>query len=83
MKMDITGHDITWGGTYWPYWLCTVVVTFLAPEIFALYTNAGNTLSDFIWRSLRPNSAVWYLSLGVWVTLTSWLVFHFWFRRFR
>jgi hypothetical protein len=72
-----------WGNWYWRIYLALFTTAFLGPEIYALSSNASNTLSDFVWRTLKPNSAVWYLSLGLWVTLTSWLVFHFWFRRYR
>lgn len=76
-------HPITWGVNYWPWFLLGFTVLFLGPEIYALSTNAANTLSDYVWQALKPNSAVWYLTLGGWLTLTSWLVFHFWFRRYR
>lgn len=77
-----------WGNKYWPIWLSVMVVSFLAPEIYALTTNSVNTLSDWVWRSLNvtKNQQDWtaahFLVFGVWLVLVIWLTFHFFFRRF-
>ena len=81
--------SLNWGRYYWPVWLIVVAVTLLIPEISALATNAGNTLSEWVWRQLDvtkgqqlPWTAAHYLVFGVWLTLVSWLTWHFFFRRF-
>jgi hypothetical protein len=79
---------VTWGKLLWPIWLTLVTLTFLVPEIYALITNANNTLSDWIWRLLNVSrnqqdwTAAHFLVFGVWLTLVVWLTFHFFFRRF-
>ena len=43
-----------WGNTYWPIGLAVVFVAFAVPGLYALFTSAGNTLSDSgrtWWRS--------------------------------
>lgn len=80
----------TWGGWYWSVWLSAVLVTFLAPEVYALTTNSGNTLSAWVWRALhimRDESALsWsaldFLVFGCWLVLVAWLTGHFFFGRF-
>ena len=42
----------TWGSVYWPWYLITASAAFLAAEVFALFTNSANTLSDFSWYEL-------------------------------
>lgn len=81
----------TWGLWYWPSFLVVVSVLFLPAEIFALVTNAANTLSDYSWREMGlplsghapVHSAGWFLSLGSWLVIASWLTAHIWFVRFR
>lgn len=80
-----------WGNWYWPTWLCVSVAAFLGPELYALVCNWRDTLSAWVWRSLKlaPHEPVWswnatdYLVFGVWLVLVSWLTFHFFFMRFR
>lgn len=76
---------------YWPIWLGLSIASFLAYEIYALSTgHPENTLSDWVWRTLKINGhtsvANWtasdFLTFGVWVVLFTWLTFHFFFRRF-
>lgn len=80
-----------WGAIYWPVWLITAVVTFLVPEIYALVSgHPANTLSDWVWRTLKiaknQHIGAWtaadFLVFGCWLTLVTWLTFHFFFRRF-
>ena len=74
---------MTWGRIYWPLFLVFITVAFMTPEGYALATGKANTLSYWVWRELRPASAQWYLSLGFYLTVVSWLVYHFWFKEFR
>lgn len=77
-----------WGNKLWPIWLIVMTGTFLGPEVYALTTNANNTLSDWVWRQLNVSraqqdwTAAHFLVFGVWLTLVIWLTFHFFFRRF-
>jgi hypothetical protein len=88
--METLPTRVTWGAWYWPIGLAVVLVAFLIPEIYALCTNPGNTLSAFVWRSLaitRDESiGAWsagdFLIFGLWLTLVVWLTFHFFFGRF-
>jgi H+/Cl- antiporter ClcA len=82
---------MTWGRIWWPIYLLVSLAVFLGPEIFALVTNWRNTLSNWVWSSLKVSSgrfdiwhesAPWYLTLGCWIVLITWLTFHFFFRRF-
>lgn len=79
----------TWGRWYWPAFLVLFASALLVPEFYALFSNARNTLSDYVWTGLdvsveqqRPWTAAHYLVFGAWLTLVSWLTFHFFFRRF-
>lgn len=79
----------TWGTWYWPVWLAVMSVTLLAPEVYALVFNVRNTLSDWVWRELEvttnqqlPWTAAHFLVFGAWLTVTAWLTWHFFFRRF-
>lgn len=82
---------MTWGRFYWPLWALLALLTFGIPEIVALITNVDNTLSDYVWRELGVSdhqsvwqwSAVRVLSLGVWLTVVTWLTWHFWLRIWR
>lgn len=84
---------MTWARWYWPLWIVLMFgVTFLIPEIWALtHEKDGddNTLSNWVWMNLDvpkaqqlPWTAAHYLVFGMWLTLVSWLTFHFFFRRF-
>jgi hypothetical protein len=78
---------ITWGQTYWPWYLIVTAIGFLGPEIWALITHSGNTLSNYSRTSLNvtlgehlsQHNAAWALTLGVFVVVTVWLVGHIWF----
>lgn len=82
---------MTWGKWYWPIWLAFALITFGVPEVAALITNVNNTLSDFVWRILgvTDHQSVWQwsaarvLTLGVWLTVVTWLTWHFWLRIWR
>lgn len=82
---------MTWGRIYWPIFLVTMLVAFLVAEIYALVTGgAANTLSNWVWVKLNVTShekisqwsALDYLMFGEWLTLVSWLTWHFFFRDF-
>lgn len=79
-----------WWEWYWPVWLGVVIVTLMVPESVALMSKqADDTLSEWVWRQLKvttdqqlPWTAAHYLVFGGWVTLMTWLTWHFFFRRF-
>lgn len=78
-----------WGNIYWPIWLGITTLTLGIPEIYALATDAHNTLSDWVWRGLQvtkeqqlPWTAAHFLVFGGWIVVTLWLTWHFFFRRF-
>jgi hypothetical protein len=81
----------TWGPHYWPWALIGISVVILAPEIYALATNAANSLSWYSWTELhvRPvtpftkHSAAWLLSQGTFLVLAFWLWLHIWYAQFR
>lgn len=81
---------MTWGNWYWPTWLAFNLFSLMGPETYALITNWKNTFSDWVWNALgvttatgfSTGSAAWYLTLGGWITVMSWLTWHFWFRKF-
>ena len=82
----------TWNPAhYWPYGLATVFALFTIRETWALASGRPqDTLSWWVWRTLHvvagqtPStaSAAWYLTLGGYIVVASWLAFHFWFRRY-
>lgn len=80
-----------WGAVYWPVWLGIAIASFLGPEIYALVSgHPENTLSDWVWRSLKiaknQSFLTWtaadFLVFGCWIVLAVWLTAHFFFRRF-
>lgn len=81
---------MTWGPHYWPWFLIMASIAFLGPEIVALVTHSGNSLSQYIWQILHvptrgqpwPHTAAWFLSQGAFITGAVWLVFHFWYHKF-
>jgi hypothetical protein len=79
---------ITWGKAYWPFFLLAVSGAFLIPEIYALFTNAANTLSEYSWDELHVtgfqhvHSLAWYFSLISWILFFVVITMHIWFRRF-
>lgn len=80
-------QGITWGRFYWPYFIILVTILFGGPEIFALITNPGNTLSDYSWaelhvgRSYPPlHTIAWFASLVMWALFTVLITWHIWWR---
>lgn len=82
---------MTWGRHYWAYYLIAVSLFFLGPEIYALFTNVKNTLSDYARYELdittprepfTAHGAAWFLTLGFWLVIAIWLTFHIWFEKF-
>jgi hypothetical protein len=79
-----------WWEWYWPTWLIVTLVTLMGPEIAALVSqHPDDTLSEWVWRQLQvttgqqlPWTAAHYLVFGSWLTVVSWLTWHFFFRRF-
>lgn len=78
---------ITWGASYWPWYLIAAMLGFLIPEIVALITHSGNTLSNYsrtllnvkVGEHLSAHDAAWALTLGSWLVVTIWLTGHIWF----
>ena len=79
---------MTWGRVYWVVWQVTAAVSLLGPEIYALSSNTENTYSAWVWHALAVDksqqqwTAAHYLAFGIWLTVVSWLTWHFFFRRF-
>lgn len=79
-----------WGNYYWPYWMILTSVTFLVPELIALFTNVANTLSDYartqlhVSRALEANihSLAWYSSLITWLVFVIVITLHIWWAKF-
>lgn len=80
---------ITWGLYYWPIGLLVVSTMFVAPEMFALFTNPANTLSTYSqWElGLFTPTGVSIHTLGWWASIFAWVFFvivitqHIWFRK--
>jgi hypothetical protein len=80
-----------WGDYYWPRGLTVVSVAFLLPELYALFTNPANTLSDYAWRELHINaswgngahSIAWWCSLAAWLLFAVVITAHIWFKALR
>lgn len=79
---------MTWGRIYWSVALVVVSVMFLVPEVYALFTNMANTLSEYarseIGLTYRPNFAVhhgwaWIFSLCAWWVFVGIITWHIWF----
>lgn len=78
-----------WGDLYWPYWMTVTSLTFLVPELIALFTNVQNTLSDYARTQLHVGVAfqhnihtlAWYSSLLVWLTFAAWITIHIWWAK--
>jgi hypothetical protein len=79
---------ITWGREYWTWFLLNVSLQFLVAEIYALFTNAANTLSDYsryeLGLRLLPGQPVhhtlaWTLSLVAWWLFVGVITWHIWF----
>lgn len=85
--MNHAGQVMTWGRTYWPWFILAVTLGFGLPELFALITNPGNTLSDYSWaelqvgRSYPPlHTTAWIASLVMWLVFTVLITWHIWWR---
>lgn len=73
---------------YWPAWLLLATGTLLVREVWALVTHrAQDTLSDWVWHVLQITKhepmALWnatdFIVFGCWLTLVTWLTYHFFF----
>ena len=77
-----------WGNWYWPRGLLVVGIAFAVPELYALFTNVNNTLSDYCWRELNVNVAwghgahtlAWWCSLLLWTAFVVAITGHIWWR---
>jgi len=76
----------TWGLAYWEWFLILASLAFLVPEVFAIFTNSANTLSDFSWYELGITGRInthhfsWWVSLFAWWTFVGVITAHIWFR---
>jgi hypothetical protein len=69
---------------YWLVWFLVTFVTFIVPELWALFTNAKNTLSWTLWdlEQFLPGTSLWkwtalhFLIGGILVVLLVWLIGH-------
>jgi hypothetical protein len=80
----MTNHPhLSWFSLYWLAWL----IAFLVPELYFVFVNPNNTLSDTVWSLEGVNFAQpfdfamwtdvhWAIALGVWL-LFAWLSLHF------
>ncbi len=62
------------------YWLGWIVLGFLPPELYALFTgHPENTLSDQVWHAegVGATFARWFVA-----SFLGWLFFHMVFRKF-
>jgi hypothetical protein len=48
---------ITWGLWYWPTGLVITSLLFFPAEVYALFTNSLNTLSDYSYYELHMQTA--------------------------
>lgn len=77
----------TWGRLYWPFFLILVAVEFAIPEIYAIFTDVRNTLSDYARLELHVRAGVnihtlaWGLSLAAWLLFVLTMTAHIWFAR--
>lgn len=81
---------MTWGKLYWPYWIILTSLTFLVPELIALFSgNPQDTLSDYSRSELHVGTAfagnihtlAWWASLVLWVTFVAWITPHIWWAK--
>jgi hypothetical protein len=79
----VNSPHLTWFSWYWLIWL----LAFLVPELYWLYANPVNTLSDNVWSLEGINfaqpfdfpmwtSTHWGIAVLVWL-LFAWLSLHF------
>jgi hypothetical protein len=78
-----------WGYTYWPWYLIIGNLAWMVPELYAVFTNVGNTLSDYAWDKLHVglsfshsgiHTVSWWLSLVGWVAFVVIMTAHIWWR---
>ena len=77
-----------WGDKYWPVFLSVTTVFFVIPEMFALLTNAYNTLSWYAWHKLNLSVSVaqgmdtvaWWGSLITWLLFVVIITIHIWWK---
>jgi hypothetical protein len=77
-----------WGVIYWPIYLTVAAVAFLVPEVYGLFTNAANTLSEYCWNQLGVTVAfghgahtfAWWASQSAFILAAVILVLHIWYR---
>lgn len=76
-----------WGNFYWPYWLILTSLTFIVPELLAVFTNAANTLTRYTHIQLSVTTATvnahihtvaWYVSLIGWLVFVVLITIHIW-----
>lgn len=86
-------NSITWGHWYWPMALTITAIVagglFFPAEFYALFTNHGNTLSDFSRTELgvttafgaqtRMHTIAWWSTISVYVPFQVWIIGHIWF----
>lgn len=79
------GFVYTGGWNRWSvYWLIWAGVFFLGPEMYALFTNPSNTLSDQVWRLAGVgNGGGWSFAHFFVAAFCVWLCLHFIFGWFR
>lgn len=91
-------HAMTWGHWYWPTALIiaasVLALLFFPAEIYAIFSNLNNTLSDYSRYELglttafgqQTGSAVhtiaWYVTFFVWMGFVIWITAHIWFVQF-
>lgn len=76
-----------WGAKYWPVFLVSAAIMFLAPECWGLATDHANTLSDFArWQlgdyrgePFWQHDWQWFASQVAYLILTGWLWGHIWY----
>lgn len=79
----------TWGHWYWPLGMAVTLLLFLPAELFAVFTNVGNTLSYYAWTQLHVglayannmDSVGWYSSLILWLLFVVIITAHIWWRQ--
>ena len=73
-----------WGKLYWPYWMILTSVTFLVPELIAVFTNVSDTLSDYaraelnVTAQMTVHTVAWYVSLAGWLLFVLVITAHIW-----
>ena len=79
---------ISWGLVYWPFAMVIMSAVFLPAEIWALFTNPANTLSEYCWHELNVTRALeisghgvaWWASIVMWGFFVVAITLHIWYR---